>query len=123
MAILALVVASAGLLVSLLTYVHSKRRDFPRAKFQITWRTDERGVSARAHNVGAGVATRVESKAWHTSSGRWQDLGPWAVDIQPGEDYSLIHFPTNVTQKRVQLVWYDAARPDVRRLVESTFKT
>lgn len=122
MALLALVVASAGLLVSLLTYFHSKRRDFPRAKLQIVWGTDERGVSATAHNVGAGVATRIESKAWHPSSGTWRDLGPWATDIQPGEDFSFVHFAENDTHKRVQLAWYDAARPDVRREVESTWR-
>lgn len=122
MALLALVVAAAGLVLSLLTFLHSRRRDFPRAKLRIEWRNTDGKISARVRNVGAAAATRVESKVWHIGPGVWRDLGPWMVGIEPGEEYSVVTFADDDAEKRVQVVWYDAARPDVRRTVSSRWK-
>lgn len=120
MALLALVVAAAGLMLSLLTYIHSKRRDFPKARLRIEWRTRDGKLSALVRNVGAAAATRVESKVWNPGAHAWRDLGPWIGGIEPGDEYSVVTFKESGGVKRVKLVWYDPARPDRRREVEST---
>lgn len=117
LALLALVVAAASFLVSVLTYLHSRRRDFPKSKLRLTRTREEGTIQVDVESVGAGVATRIESSVWNEARKAWQNQGPWAIPMPPGEQLSAGKFDVNGPGKGVRVSWYDEARPDKRRTV------
>lgn len=119
MALLALVVSAAGFLVSVMTYVHSRRRDFPRSRLRVVKDHEDQMIHLRVASVGAGIATRIESWVWDSVNKTWRNQGPWAVPMPPGEQLSAGRFEPGGHYNRLRVTWYDEMRPDKRRSTTS----
>jgi hypothetical protein len=122
LALLASLVSAASLLISVLTYLHSRQRDFPRSKLRLTCMREEGEVRVEVESIGSGTATRIESAVWLADRKGWESQGAWSIPMAPGESLSAGRFDLSGPCRAVRVSWYDAARPDKKRTVTARWK-